>query len=105
MMKEKIKKIVEEAVMSLGKEIADVSIEIPSDKRFGDYSTNAAFLLSKKIGENLIETADLIKEKLDKNPLFKEVRVAGPGFINFFIADKFDCHRNFFSWIWCKCSC
>lgn len=87
-MKEKIKKIIESAIAGFAKEAPDFSIEVPSDKRFGDYSTNVALVLSKKISKNPIETANLIKEKIGKNDIFKKIEVAGPGFINFFIADK-----------------
>ena len=87
-MREKVKKIIQSVISELD-EVSDFSIEIPSDKKFGDYSTNVALILAKKIGKNPVETANLIKSKIGKNILFKEVKVAGPGFINFFIADKF----------------
>jgi len=92
-MKDNIKKIIEKAVEG---NIPAFSIEIPSDKNHGDYSTNVALVLAKKIGKNPIETANLIKDKIeesfgtaqDENKLFSKIEIAGPGFINFFIADK-----------------
>ncbi len=86
-MKNKIKEIIESAVRELG-QISDFSIEIPDDRNHGDYSTNVALILAKKINKNPIETANLIKDKIGSNNLFKEVKVAGPGFVNFFVADK-----------------
>jgi len=86
-MKEEIKKIIEKASKGLTKETLDFSIEIPNEKIYGDYSTNIALILSKKINKNSVETANLIKENIKSN-LFKKIEVAGPGFINFFIADK-----------------
>jgi len=86
-MKEELKKIIEKAVRELG-ETPDFSIEVPSDKKFGDYSTNVALVLAKKIGKNPMETANLIKDKIASD-IFKDIKVAGPGFINFFISDKF----------------
>jgi arginyl-tRNA synthetase len=83
-MKDKIKKIIEKAIAG---NVADFSIEIPGDKNHGDYSTNVALLLAKKIGKNPREVAEDIKNKLE-NKLFKKIEVAGPGFINFFVADK-----------------
>jgi len=95
MMKEEIKKIISALggpasgwEKALQENHCDFSVEIPSDKSHGDYSTNVALVLAKKIGKNPRETADLIREKI-KNDLFKKVEVAGPGFINFFISDKF----------------
>ncbi|MBI3631271.1 MAG: arginine--tRNA ligase [Candidatus Staskawiczbacteria bacterium] len=90
MIKEEIKKIIEKAVKNSLKETADFSVEMPGDKNHGDYSTNVALVLSKKIEKNPTKVASLIKKELEKqkNNLFKDVKIAGPGFINFFIADK-----------------
>ena len=93
-MKNEIKKIIEKAIKDLSEESLDFSVEVPSDKNHGDYSTNVALILAKKTNKNPVETANLIKEKLEniatlKHNLFKKVEVADPGFINFFIADKF----------------
>ncbi|MCX6722395.1 MAG: arginine--tRNA ligase, partial [Candidatus Staskawiczbacteria bacterium] len=93
-MKTEIKKIITKATKSLGN-VPDFSVEIPSDKKFGDYSTNVALILAKQINKNPRETAELIKGKIESNSprgeagLFSKIEVAGPGFINFFIADKF----------------
>ena len=85
-MMEKIKNIILKAV---GKDVPDFAVEIPGDKNHGDYSTNIALVLAKQIKKSPIETANLIKEKIGVNDLFKKVEIAGPGFINFFIKDKF----------------
>jgi arginyl-tRNA synthetase len=87
-MREKIKKIIEKAIKDFLKETPDFSIEMPGERSHGDYSTNIGLVLSKKIGKDPIEIANLIKEKIGKNNLFSKVEVAGPGFINFFITDK-----------------
>ena len=83
-MKQEIKKIIQDVVG----EISDFSIEIPDNKTHGDYSTNVALVLSKNLGKSPREVAEEIKDKI-KSDLFSRVEVAGPGFINFFIADKF----------------
>ena len=85
--KQKLKKIVEKAISGLTNKPVDFSIEIPGDKNNGDYSTNVALVLAKKIGKNPREVADSIKEKI-KSDLFGKIEVAGPGFINFFIDGK-----------------
>ncbi|MFH1967993.1 MAG: arginine--tRNA ligase [bacterium] len=87
-MKEEIKKIIGKSIKELFSEVLDFSVEIPSEKNHGDYSTNVALVLSKKIGKNPREVANLIKEKIEKNNLFKKTEVAGPGFINFFLKDE-----------------
>ena len=48
-MKEEIKKIIEKAIKDLAKDAPDFSIEISDDKNHGDYSTNVALVLAKKI--------------------------------------------------------
>ena len=99
-MKEEIQKIIEKVLrQAQGRTIkdkpCDFSIEIPDDKSHGDYSTNVALVLAKKLGKSPRETAELIKQKLELfsaqgGPAsgWKKVEVAGPGFINFFISDK-----------------
>lgn len=52
------------------------------DPNFGDYATNVAMQLSKTLGVNPREIASQIVENLNQNPRFKEVYIAGPGFIN-----------------------
>ncbi len=87
-MKNQIKEIVQEAVKSFGDEISNFSIEIPDNKNHGDYSTSVALVLAKKLNKNPVETANLIKEKI-KSDLFSKIEIAGPGFINFFISEKY----------------
>lgn len=90
-MKEEIKKIIQKTIAGFIKEPLNFSVEIPSDKNHGDYSTNVALVLSKKLGKNPRETAELIKKEIEKqkNNLFKKIEVAGPGFINFFISENY----------------
>lgn len=53
-----------------------------TDEKFGDYATNIALQISKQLGKNPREIADTLVGILSKNPLFTEISVAGPGFIN-----------------------
>lgn len=71
-------------------EIPAFKTEIPADRKNGDYSANAAFVLSKslraaprKIAENILEKTDLT------DTYFAKCEVAGPGFINFFLKPEF----------------
>jgi arginyl-tRNA synthetase len=61
-----------------------VQLDVPRDKRHGDYSTNVALILAKRVGR---KPADLARELIDKlaarRDLQAEVSLAGPGFINF----------------------
>ncbi|SHH20225.1 arginine--tRNA ligase [Thermosipho atlanticus] len=66
----------------------EFNIEIP-DERFGDYSSNIALIGSKYFKKPPIEVANFFLEKLNDDPLFSEINVAGPGFINFRISKTF----------------
>lgn len=69
-------------------EDGDINVSVPKNKEFGDLSTNIAFLLSKKNKKNPIEISTSIKENLISVNLFKEINIAGPGFLNFKINPK-----------------
>ena len=64
-----------------------ITIEIPKDKSHGDYSTNLAMQLTKLLKRNPRQIAEAIIEALDKeNANIEKVEIAGPGFINLFLA-------------------
>jgi len=66
----------------------EIKIEHPAEKMHGDYSTNVAMVISKRINKNPIDVANLITQSLNHlvtKSLFDEVEVAKPGFINFFL--------------------
>lgn len=90
-MKELLKEALNQGLKSLeekyGCELPSELIEIKEnpDKEFGDFSTNLAFVLSKRLSEKPNKLAQLIIEDLDKNNFIEKVEVAGPGFINFFL--------------------
>lgn len=54
----------------------------------GHYATNVAMLLAGKLKKNPREISVAIQEKLTESP-FEKVEVAGPGFINLWIEQKF----------------
>lgn len=65
------------------------SVEVPEISEHGDYSSNVAMVLAKKEGRNPRELAEKLKTKLLSNPVAKwveKIEIAGPGFLNFFIA-------------------
>jgi arginyl-tRNA synthetase len=54
-----------------------------TDRRFGDYQSNAAMVLAKQRGENPRKIADAIIDRLDVSEISEPAKVAGAGFINF----------------------
>ena len=65
------------------------TLERPPKPEFGDYSTNAAMLLAPALGEQPRGTAEKLAEELGRSleGSLEKVEVAGPGFLNLFLAD------------------
>jgi arginyl-tRNA synthetase len=65
------------------------SLERPKKSGFGDYSTNAAMLLAPALGAPPREIAERLGERLTARlgDAVDRVEVAGPGFLNVFLAD------------------
>ena len=67
-----------------------IQIEQPSDKKFGDFSTNIALLAAKECRRNPRELAqDIIKHLQFEPDTIANIEVAGAGFINFYLAPVF----------------
>lgn len=72
----------------------EVEFEIQTPERFenGDYFTNIALRLSSKLSRKPLDTAYEIKKELElalDNSIIKRVDVAPPGFVNFFLSEKY----------------
>jgi arginyl-tRNA synthetase len=70
------------------------SLERPPKRELGDYSTNAAMLLAPALGEQPRQIAERLGEDLGNvlGATVDRVEVAGPGFVNLFLADRW--HRE-----------
>ncbi len=65
-------------------DLSRVSVKPVNDLRHGDYQSNAAMMLGKKLGKNPREFAEEIVGSLEKSAEgFYSFEIAGPGFINF----------------------
>ena len=64
----------------------DYQIETPKLEAHGDFSTNVAMLLAKASRQPPRELASAIAAELSALPLISRCEVAGPGFINFVVA-------------------
>ncbi len=60
----------------------DVVIERPKSREHGDYATNVALVMAKKVGRNPRELAGELAELLKDAEGIESVEVAGPGFVN-----------------------
>ncbi len=89
MVKEEVKKIIQKALEKMGAEASEALVEVPKEKTHGDYSSNVALALSKKLGKNPIEVAQEIVAKIGEQKNIEKIEVAGPGFINFYLSREF----------------
>lgn len=86
--KELLKNDIKCVVSNFGiEEVPDFKVEIPPEG-FGDYSTNVAFLLTKKLRKSPKMIAEDLSERFSELDYVSEVSVAGPGFINFVLNDS-----------------
>lgn len=100
--KKKLEKIIQNVVIELfALEQVDFAVDYPKDEKFGDYATNVAMVLAKKVGKNPMEIAEIIVARLNLEngkdgakvePLscsFAKIEVVAPGYINFYLSEKF----------------
>ena len=79
-----IKNCIDKGIFELDS-IPDIMIEKPKEKSHGDFATNIAMELTRKLKKNPREIAQSILSSVDlSNTFIEKVEVAGPGFINFF---------------------
>lgn len=71
-------------------EIGNFKIEIPANRDNGDYSTNAAMALARNFRRAPGQIAQAISKNISLDgSFFDSCSVAGPGFINFKLSDRF----------------
>lgn len=64
-------------------------LEIPRNREFGDFSTNAAMVGAKDAGKNPRELATDLIPKIQELDFVADASIAGPGFINIKLKDNF----------------
>ena len=101
-------KIVNEAMADLralvmeamGKAVADgkfpetplsaFTVEVPADRSHGDYAVNAAMVWARDLHAAPRKIAETLAGYFDfSGSVVERVEVAGPGFLNFFLSDRF----------------
>ena len=75
-------------LLSAGAEVKG-SIEIPKDTKNGDYASSFAMAGAKALRQNPRAIAQIILDHLElEGTYFDRAEIAGPGFLNFFLGDK-----------------
>ena len=92
-MPEKIEELVRAAIaaaQSAGDlpefDVEDLGLERPADPTNGDWSSTVAMRSAKLARRAPRQIADAIVSRLPEDPSIERVEVAGPGFINFYLA-------------------
>lgn len=67
---------------SLGQEVTP-EVTTTTEKQFGDYQSNVALVLAKRLGRSPRDIASHIAAALDTREIVERPIIAGPGFINF----------------------
>jgi arginyl-tRNA synthetase len=85
-----IKEVMVQAIHEAGfqVDVADLKLERTKQLAHGHFATNVAMMIAGKAKQNPRAVAEAILKKLDPK-LFTKMEVAGPGFINVWIEQKF----------------
>lgn len=71
-------------------EIPEFKVEIPNDRSHGDYAVNAAMVGARVFKKSPRDIAEAILQSIDTdNTYIKSVAIAGPGFINITLCDRY----------------
>jgi len=92
-LKTQITQLLEDAIQSLknkGTFTTDLAVEIvierARDKSHGDFASNVAMRLAKPLKQKPRDIAQLIVDAMPSSAVISDVQIAGPGFINFTLA-------------------
>lgn len=86
MIQKKLESFINEYLKNQDYEISNWSVAINTREGFGDYSSNIALILSKKIGKNPMEVAEEIVASHTENEKLFSISATKPGFVNFHVS-------------------
>ncbi len=91
-MKQKLASVIEKALSEIknqgiidGAVTPKITIERTRDPQHGDFASNVAMILAKPAKMNPRQLAEKIVNALPEDAAIRNIEIAGPGFINFFI--------------------
>ena len=86
MIQKKLESFINEYLKNQDYEISNWSVAVNTREGFGDYSSNIALILSKKIGKNPMEVAEEIVASHTENEKLFSISATKPGFVNFHVS-------------------
>ena len=93
-MKQQLEQLIESAISSIQEQqilpenfTPRISVERTRDSSHGDLASNIAMVCCKAAGKNPREMAQIIIDTIPESAIIKDIVIAGPGFINFFLSN------------------
>ena len=89
MIRVRLSELIRAALVAAGDELGlagdppEVELSKPRQKEHGDFATNVALVLAKRVGKPPREVAEALVRHLPGSPFVASAEVAGPGFVNF----------------------
>ncbi len=85
-----LKNLAKKNIIQIPSNIKSFNVELPPKNQKADMSCNAAMILAKINNSSPNELAKIIKKNLLKNfKEFKDIEIAGPGFLNIYFCNSF----------------
>ena len=82
-------KAMNDGALEQGKLIA-FSVETPANREHGDYAVNAAMVWARLFHKAPRQIAEILTQNFDfQGTYIEKCEIAGPGFINFFLSDRY----------------
>jgi len=85
---EKQEEYIKNKIKECGYDVEEVVLNISSRPEFGDYQYNGTMAMAKQFGKNPRDIATEIVESIKKDNVYKDINIAGPGFINITFSDE-----------------
>ncbi len=73
--------------LGLDGDLPEVEVTVPKLREHGDFATNVALALARRVGRPPREVAEVLRAHLPADPVLARAEVAGPGFLNLFLTD------------------
>ncbi len=81
--------ILDSLASEMGVSDIEFKVERPKDESNGDFASNIALVLSKKLKKNPYDLALEIVKKVNLTEEFEKIEAVKPGFINFYLSQKY----------------